>query len=463
MLNLIPHLQQYDGAWSIYGPSAANFWMAVRELDWTAHRAEVQSRIDEGEYAYSGQGFEVTPEGIAVVDLEGVLTKYGSSLSMGGSTVRFRQVLRNVERSYRSGDVKACMLCIESGGGSTMGTPEAAAEVKKLASVLPVWTFFEDIGASAAYWIGSQATRVLANASALIGSIGTYFVVDDVSAMFSEKGIKTNLFTTGKHKGAGTPGTEISEEQAAEFQSLVQRINAPFPEAIAKARGLSSEQINEVNDGRVWRGSEAVAKGLIDAVMSYDEALEELASQIATSTQGDRPMSTAKPKASSRQSASAAKSEEDKKTETEVEVEDEKKDEQDTETMDEKKDEETSSASSAIAAIEKAVPKADSAFVLKAVKQGMTPDQARTAWLEQTVESQAKQIETLESQSPKPGSAPLGTGKQSSGFSGDAKAAWKAAIKSKTDEGMTKAQAVSVVTREQPELHSAYVAACNAR
>jgi len=206
---------------------------------------------------------------------------------------------------------------------------------------------------------------------------------------------------------------------------------------IAKARGLSEEQINEVNDGRIWRGGEAVAKGLIDAVMSYDEALDELASSLEPSNTGDKPMSntdTPKPRAARRSTKPVSEDVEKEEPESE-EIEDE-------ETTTEEDKDKPSSAASSIAAIQRAVPKAGSSFVLKAVQKGWTPDQARMKWLEQTVQSQSKQIEALESQSPKAGNKAVGVGKEGISFSGDAEKSWKSAIKEKTDEGMSRADAV---------------------
>lgn len=476
MPDLIPHIQQYSGVWSIEPKAEARFRQMLKAIKWQSHFAEAQSRADEGEHR-AANGYELTSEGVAIVDLEGVLTKYGSSLSSEGSTVRFRQTLRQVQRAHAAGQVRAAMLCIESPGGSTMGTPEAAAEVAKLASIMPVWTYFEDIGASAAYWIGSQASRVIANESALVGSIGTYFAIDDVSKAFTKAGIKTHLFTTGAHKGAGYIGTELSAEQQAEFQSLVEKMNAPFVAAVQSAREFDDDEIEAVADGRCWRGEEAVALGLIDAVMTYEDALAELSSTASTTPQPQQKGSAMpKPKASTisktdpKSVAAKAKSEEQSKSEDmmdddEEEVESEE-DEKDAESAEDEKDEaeskskakakvNSSAKPASIADLKAALPEASSDFILDAIESGLSVADARTAYLESTVKAQAEQIKKLEAQGPQPGAKPLiGKGGKSTAIT-DPISQWREAVKA--------SGSIAKTVKDNPELHAAYIEALNSR
>lgn len=464
-LKHIPHIQQYLGLWSIEASAAARM-QQIFTGSWTKYLAEFQSRIDEGEHSPSAHGYELTPEGVAIIDLEGVLTKYGSSFSMGGSTVRLRKALRNAREDAA---VQSILLAIESPGGSTMGTPEAAAEVAATAKIKPVHAYIEDIGASAAYWIASQANTISANAAAMVGSIGTYFAVDDVSRAFTKAGIKTHFFTTGPHKGAGYMGTALTDEQRAEFQSLVERMNAPFVAAVKAGRGLDDAQLAEVTDGRCWRGDEAVAVGLIDEVKTYDEALAALSSQSATPTKG-----TVMPRASTTKAAKSAKlkSEEPEKDEAaseeeeeEMESEDETADEAESEDEEKEKkpaarkksksqDEEEEKPAS-LAALKAALPEADSDFLIEALESRMSVAQARMSWMEQTIAAQAKKIEELESNAPRPGAKPLGTAGGKSKSSGDVITEWKAAVK----ECGSNSKAV----KQHPELHAAYIEAVNAR
>jgi len=90
------------------------------------------------------------------------------------------------------------------------------------------------------------------NPSGFVGSIGIYGVLYDYSAMFAEDGVKALVFRSGKFKGIGTDGEEISEEQQAELQRDVEAVHALFVRAVAAGRRISTSQAAKLADGRVY-------------------------------------------------------------------------------------------------------------------------------------------------------------------------------------------------------------------
>ena len=131
--------------------------------------------------------------------------------------------------------------------------------------------------ASAAYWIGSQADRIYANdATAMIGSIGTFVGLYDYSGRAEKEGIKAVVIKAGKFKGSGFEGTAITEEQQAHWQSLVDKTQAEFSAAVASGRRLGLARVNELADGRVHLAADAKTLGLIDGIQSYEQTLFDL-------------------------------------------------------------------------------------------------------------------------------------------------------------------------------------------
>jgi len=211
-------------------------------------------------------------DGVAVIDFKGFMMKGNSKYSGNVSTVKIRQSLRALAEDK---GVNAIMLKIESPGGHSAGTKELADEVKAVDAKKPVYAHIEDQGASAAYWVASQARRITANAPGWIGSIGTFAVLQDASGLYETAGVKVHVVSTGKYKGAGIEGTEITPDQLAYVQDLVNGLNGFFLEAIGTGRNLSQSRIREVSDGRVHSAEAAVKLGLIDAVKSFDEAMQD--------------------------------------------------------------------------------------------------------------------------------------------------------------------------------------------
>jgi signal peptide peptidase SppA len=268
-------LSQYFGLWSIEPSRGQQLAQSLRSMDWNAHFAASEKKLDAQMLDGQARPYRVQ-QNVAVINIRGVMTKGGSSLSEDGSTIRLRQQIRN---AVRDDIVSAIVLVIDSPGGTVAGTADLADEVRKANAVKPVISFVEDLAASAAYYVASQASEIHANQpDALIGSIGTYMVVYDLSGAFEKEGIKTHVIATGSLKGAGTMGSEITEEQLANWQSIVDNSGKAFTSAVQAGRKLTNEQLTAVTTGGVWNAADAKAKQLIDAISSFDEVMSRAAS-----------------------------------------------------------------------------------------------------------------------------------------------------------------------------------------
>lgn len=238
------------------------------------NEARLRSSLQVGAAAVlkSGPGIYTyaVEDGVGVLEISGVMAKYGSSLSGAMSTVRMRRTLETVARD---GDVKSVVMKIESPGGTAAGTMELADAVRGLAASKPVYAQIEDLGASAAYWTASAATKVFANPTAFVGSIGTMMMVYDVSGAFAQGGVKALAFKTGDYKAAAAWGTEVTDKQKAYFQQTVDDINSFFLDAVGSGRRMDAERVKGVADGRVHIASRALELGLIDGVQGMAETL----------------------------------------------------------------------------------------------------------------------------------------------------------------------------------------------
>ena len=108
-----------------------------------------------------------------------------------------------------------------------------------------------------------------------MGSIGTVLVVEDFSKQAEDLGIKVHVIATGPNKGAGIPGSEVTDEQLKMFAERVEGMNAHFLAAVRGGRKLSRAQLEAVTDGRVFIAEKAKGLGLIDAVQSDDATMGE--------------------------------------------------------------------------------------------------------------------------------------------------------------------------------------------
>lgn len=280
-------LHDWCGIWAIEPMHARLLFDAVQRVDLRAHmQAEppkLQSAIEKVP-ARDGRN-------VAVIRIAGSMMK--SQSSMGGtSTVQLR---RDIRAAAADSEVSGILLTIDSPGGTVAGTDDLAADVRAARAQKPVVAQIEDLGASAAYWIASQAEAIYANSqTAMVGSIGTFVTIYDSSMAASNAGIRAFHFATGPLKGAGTPGTPLTDEQRGHFQALIDQSQKTFDAAVQRGRNMSDKQLADVRSGGVFMGDVAISKKLIDGIQSTDKTIEQMKRGVGGSR---RPLAGALPMA----------------------------------------------------------------------------------------------------------------------------------------------------------------------
>lgn len=288
---VLPH----DTLWAIDETAGRQLWMMLQHTPAAEHVAAFQLRLAQPSPEPEASGGYGTSQAqkpfdmignTAILRLSGPMTKQTTSLSAGTSTVRLR---RQVRQASADPDVKSILLVVDSPGGSVSGTADLADDISKAAAKKPLYAYCEDCCASAAMWTAAQGARVYANRTALVGSIGTVMVLYDMSRMAASEGVDVLVFSTGQYKGAGTPGTVITDAHKAYFQQMVDGLNAHFLQAIATGRRLPLAAVKKFADGRMFHADQAVKMGLIDGVSTLDDVLDMLAAAEADPNYGQSP------------------------------------------------------------------------------------------------------------------------------------------------------------------------------
>ncbi|MDP6558376.1 MAG: S49 family peptidase [Pirellulaceae bacterium] len=203
-------------------------------------------------------------------------------MSGGTSTVRLRQQLRQARQDPA---IVGGMLKMDTPGGTVKGNSDLSDEVARFAAEKPVIAFVEDLTASAGVSVASQATRIIANnGNAMYGAMGTYATLVDTSGMAEQMGVKVHVVRAGEFKGMGEAGTELTEQQLAEAQRIVNRLNEQYLSIIATGRNRSVDSLRQLADGRVIFAADAKAQGLIDDIGSFSEAMDELRGMVKSKT-----------------------------------------------------------------------------------------------------------------------------------------------------------------------------------
>lgn len=268
---------QHFGLWAVEPQWLSRAVQAVRSGLW---KPEPQAAAGDDEED-TGPGYELAGDGAAVIRISGMMLKGVSSFG-GTSTILTRNAIRAAVRDPK---VEGLLLIVDSPGGTAAGTQALADDVFRAALLKPMVAFAEDMMASAAYWVGSQAGFLSANESAEVGSIGVYGIVEDTSGAHERHGIKVHLVSTGPYKGAFADGVPITDAHLAYLRESVQNINELFLRAITRGRGskINARELSTgAEGGKVWGASKSLKLGLIDTIESADAALERVRRAIYT-------------------------------------------------------------------------------------------------------------------------------------------------------------------------------------
>jgi signal peptide peptidase SppA len=222
--------------------------LAFRAAGHSFTSEEIQARIGEaksGARASSGGG-------VAVIPIRGVIAhRMGGMDDMSGGTSaeRISAMLKQVSADE---SISTIVYDIDSPGGTVPGVQELASQMFALRGVKTQIAQVNDLAASAAYWLASQADEIVSLPSGSAGSIGVFTVHQDLSKALEAEGIKIDVIKAGKYKTEGNPFEPLSEESRAFIQARVDEAYSQFVKDVARGRGVNASDVKGgYGDGRV--------------------------------------------------------------------------------------------------------------------------------------------------------------------------------------------------------------------
>ena len=232
-------------------------------------RATNQAAASRAQKARAGSG------SIAVIPIYGMIMHRQmadiSGGSIGTSTNAISAALRQVVDDPGVGSI---VLDIDSPGGDVDGIDELASEIYQARKQKPITAVSNCLCASAAYYLASQCSEVVASPSSLTGSIGVYTMHEDDSAMHEAMGIKLELIKFGENKAEGNNLGPLDDSARAHLQELIDICGNAFEKAVARGRGVKQDVVHsKFGQGRVFDAKTAVKLGLADRVGTLADVL----------------------------------------------------------------------------------------------------------------------------------------------------------------------------------------------
>ena len=147
----------------------------------------------------------------------------------------------------------------------------------RVAAGKPVVVSMGDVAASGGYWITLSSDEVIAEPNTITGSIGIFAILPTADGLMKKLSINTEGYGTTWLTNAYDPRRPFDPRVGELVQAAIDRGYAEFIGKAAAARKTTPEKINEVAQGRVWTGTQALARGLVDRTGSYADALKSAA------------------------------------------------------------------------------------------------------------------------------------------------------------------------------------------
>ena len=210
-----------------------------------------------------------TKNHVAVIYAEGAIVGGKGNGEQIGSD-RFAQELRKLREDDK---VKAVVLRINSPGGSATASEVILREVLLTKEVKPVVVSMGNIAASGGYWISSGADYIFAEDNTITGSIGVFGLLPNVQEIGNNNGITWDTVQTAKYADIASIVKPKTDAELAIFQKSVKQTYNLFLDKVARYRNLPAQKVQQIAQGKIWSGKEALKIGLVDRIGGLESAI----------------------------------------------------------------------------------------------------------------------------------------------------------------------------------------------
>lgn len=210
-----------------------------------------------------------TENKVAIIYADGeIVDGYGESEVAGK---RFAQV---IDKVAADNDIKAVVLRVNSPGGSVIAASQIKTALDNLHKSKPIVASYGSYAASGGYWISACSDYIYSDATTLTGSIGVFGLIPDFSGAVAKWGKTTvTAVPSNKHSDMYSLMRPLKNEEAQFIQKDIENIYTEFTNLVAAGRKMDVARVDELGQGRVWTGTDALANGLVDEIGGISNAV----------------------------------------------------------------------------------------------------------------------------------------------------------------------------------------------
>lgn len=199
-----------------------------------------------------------------------------AKIQLKGMILDSSMLRAQIDELHQYPSLKGVLLVVNSPGGAVGASVEISDLIKEIAEKLPVVVHTEGVMASGAYYASIGASKIYANRGALIGSIGVIFSGANIKPLLDKIGYEPQTIAAGEYKEIGTYYRDWSAKERTFIQNLIKEEYDTFITDVANARKLDLANAQQFAEGKVFNATKAKELGLIDDILSRNQAIAQL-------------------------------------------------------------------------------------------------------------------------------------------------------------------------------------------
>ncbi len=207
---------------------------------------------------------------IAVIYAQGEIQGGEGSVNVIGEG----SINRSLKEAREDEDVKAIVLRVDSPGGSALTSELIWREIELTKKVKPVVVSMGNLAASGGYYISCNSDYIFAEPSTITGSIGVFGMLPNMTELSKNIGINAEQVKTHKNASGYSVFEPLDEEYKAVVLESIEDVYGTFLKRVADGRKMTTEQVDEIAQGRVWTGTDAIKNGLVDKIGGLNDAIK---------------------------------------------------------------------------------------------------------------------------------------------------------------------------------------------
>lgn len=186
-----------------------------------------------------------------------------------------------IRKARKDDNIKAIVLRVNSPGGSILASEVIWREMTEAKKAKPLFVSMGEVAASGGYYIAAPADTIVAQPNTITGSIGIFGLWFNVKELINDKlGVTTDVVSTGQLSDFMNPGRDLTEVERSIIQSGVEEGYETFISRVAEGRGMHPDSVKKVASGRVWTGTQAKERGLVDVLGGLETTIQLAATKI---------------------------------------------------------------------------------------------------------------------------------------------------------------------------------------